>query len=1093
MKRILLVLLAVNPALGGVPQAAPAADPDGVEFFEKRIRPVLVERCYSCHAEGAKAIKGGLRLDTRELTLKGGDSGAAVVPGDPDKSLLIRAVRFTDEELQMPPKKKLPPEIIADLEAWVRRGAPDPRTGGPAVKSPDQEKAARHWAFQAPKEPALPAVKNAALAKSPIDAFVLARLEEAGFKLQPAADKRTLLRRAFIDLVGLPPAAAELEAFEADASPDAFAKQVDALLARPAYGERWARHWMDVSRYSDTKGYTFQEERRFPYSYTYRDWLIRAFNDDLPYDKFLTYQVAADRMNLAGAEQRHLAAMGFLTLGRRFLNRIPDIIDDRLDVLFRGTQGVSVGCARCHDHKFDPISTKDYYSLYGVFASSIEPKDLPLIQMGEKSKENLAYEQEIAKLQGEVQKFRETRHKEITAKLREVKSVAAYLEAAQEARGLKDDELRKLAEKRDLFAHVLTRWRDLLDRTAKTPDPVWIAWHALAAPKPGVPAGADPRFVEAFKTPPTSLKDAAARYAAVLVALKALDAEGSPPNPPFAELDRVYTRADRDKQKQLENKVQAVQVSHPGAPSRAMVLQDGPIHEPHVFIRGNPNSLGEKVPRQFLSILSGPKREPFKDGSGRLDLVRQIASKENPLTARVLVNRVWAEHFGRGLVPTPSDFGLRNDPPSHPALLDWLALRFMEDGWSVKKLHRRILLSAAWQQRSDDVPAAREKDPENTLLWRQNRRRLDFEAMRDSMLSVSGLLDPAMGGRPVQISENPTAQQKMQAETIVNTVGDPGQERSSKRRSVYLYIDRQNLPNTFRNFDFASPDTHSPQRFITTVPQQALFLMNSPFAVELAVGLIQRPEVVRESDVEQRIAALYRTVYGRAPSAAEQTLGRAYLEGEERSGPALAAGPSGWQQGYGSYDEASKRLKSFTALPHFEGGAWQGGRKMPDPKLGWLLLTAEGGHPGAVAAGATVRRWVAPKDAVVSITGVLAHRQAQGDGVRARIASSRLGELASWTAHNTEAETAMSRVEVKAGDFIDFIVDCRGEESFDSFAWAPVIRTVETATATGASPAQEWSAAKGFRGPEGRARKALGSWERYAQALLLANEFMFVD
>jgi hypothetical protein len=1024
---LLAALLAPLPA-SGAPQEQPL-DPEGLELFERRIRPLLVDQCYSCHSPSAKSVKGGLLLDTRANLLKGGDTGPALVPGDPDRSLLLKALRSTDPELKMPPKKKLPADVVADVEAWIRRGAPDPRTGAPAAADPVAAKAAAHWAFKAPRAPADGAPS--------IDGFIRARLQAAGLQPQAPADRRTLLRRACLDLLGLPPTEAEIAAFEADRAPDAFARVVDALLARPEYGERWARHWMDVARYSDTKGYVFQEERRYPYAYTYRDWLVRVFNEDMPYDRFLTCQIAADLM--PDRDPRDLAAMGFLTLGRRFLNRIPDIIDDRMDVVFRGALGLTVGCARCHDHKYDPISIKEYYSLYGVFASSIEPKDLPLLQMGEKTKENLEYEKELQARRDEVAKFRETRHREILAKLREPKTVAAYREAAEAAQGKSDEEVRKIAEKRDLFAFVLTRWRDAL---AKGPVP------------------------------------------------EDLEAPDAPPRVAFADLDRVYTRADRDRQRQLENKIQALQVTHPGAPQRAMALQDGPVVEPHVFIRGNPGNRGEQVPRRFLSIAAGGRREPFTQGSGRLELARAVVSRENPLVSRVIVNRVWMHHFGQGLVRTPSDLGLRSDPPTHPELLDWLAVRFMDDGWSLKKLHRLILGSATWQQRSDETPAAREKDPSNLLLSRQNRRRLDFEAMRDSMLAVSGQLDPARGGRPVQISENPTASTKMQAETILTSIGDPNQERWSRRRSVYLFIDRQNLPNTFRDFDFASPDAHTPQRFTTTVPQQALFLMNSSFVADLSVALVQK---TAEGPAENRVERLYRAVYGRAATPEEVRIGRAWIDAEGRDGAPVAQGPGAWSHGYGVYDEAAKRLKAFTPLPQFAASGWQGGAKLPDSKLGWLLLTAEGGHPGNDQQGAAVRRWTAPKDAVVSVAGVLAHRQAGGDGVRARIVSSRLGELASWTAHNTEADTAMSRIEVKAGDTLDFIVDCRREESFDSFAWAPVIRSVEAASATGAPPGEEWSAAKGFRGPEGKAGRRLGPWERYAQALLLSNEFMFAD
>jgi hypothetical protein len=519
--------------------------------------------------------------------------------------------------------------------------------------------------------------------------------------------------------------------------------------------------------------------------------------------------------------------------------------------------------------------------------------------------------------------------------------------------------------------------------------------------------------------------------------------------------------------------------------------------EPHVFVRGNSNNPGEKIPRRFLEILSLPgKREPFKEGSGRLELAKAIASKDNPLTARVLVNRAWGHHFGQGLVRTPSDFGVRSDPPSHPELLDWLALRFIDDGWSVKKLHRRILLSSTWQQRSDEDPKLREIDPENKLLWRQNRQRLDLESMRDSLLAASGTIDLSMGGRPVGWSSASGINMKMDGETIRNTAADadPGQEVFSKRRTIYIFIDRQNLMGTYRDFDFASPDTHSPLRYSTTVPQQALFMMNSGFVVEESRALVARPEIAGAKEGADRVRQIYRLLFGRAPTADEIALGARYVQAEAAKQGGPVAEGAAWSYGYGPIDPSTKRVAKFAPLPHFTGMAWQGGAKLPDPKLGWVLLTAEGGHPGNPQQGAAIRRWTAPRDGAISIEGILSHRAAQGDGVQARIVSSALGEIASWTAHHTEAATKMTRVEVKKGDTIDFVVECRAEESYDAFGWAPVIRMVESpAAAVGGDVTLEWSAATGFSGPPGKPRKSLSPWEKYAQVLLLTNEFMFVD
>jgi hypothetical protein len=701
------------------------------EFFETRIRPVLVEHCYSCH--GPKKQQAGLRLDGREAITKGADGEPVIVPGHPEKSSLVLAVR-QQGDIKMPPKGRLSDRAIEDLTTWIKEGAywPEDRIVTSAVKADE-----KHWAFQPIRKPALPAVKNASWPATPLDAFILAKLEEKGLKPNPSAEPRTLIRRLYFDLIGLPPTAAEVDEFERAmrANPQAgIAEVIDRLLASPHYGERWARHWLDIARYADTKGYVFQEERRYAYAYTYRDYVVKAFNDDLPFDQFILQQLAADRLVAAGqAPPESQAAMGFLTLGRRFLNNVHDIIDDRIDVVSRGLLGLTVGCARCHDHKYDPIPIKDYYSLYGVFAGSVEPKDLPLIGTPEQTPEYVIFETKVKELEQAVSDFSIKNQKELASKNRKVR-----------------DELRALQKKVDAF--------------------------------------------------------------------------------------RAGSKA---------------------APPRAMILQDAPTpREPHVFLRGNPDNPGPSVPRQFLAVLSGEKRRPFTEGSGRLELARAIASTDNPLTARVLVNRVWQHHFGAGLVKTPSNFGLRSDTPSHPELLDYLAARFMEDGWSLKKLHRLILRSRVYQQASVANPLAGGIDPENRLLARANRQRLDFEAMRDALLAVAGNLDRKRGGPAVDLTSTPY----------------------TGRRTLYGFIDRQNLPGLFRTFDFASPDASTPQRYQTTVPQQTLYLLNNPFVHEQARSLLRRPEIAALTDPPDRIRALHRAIYARDAAAEEIRLGQSFLE-----------------------------------------------------------------------------------------------------------------------------------------------------------------------------------------------------------------------
>ncbi len=1066
---------------------APPPTPEQVEFFEKHVRPVLVERCFKCHSTGANKLKGGLYVDSREGLLKGGDSGAAIAPGKVEESRLIKAVRYLDEDLQMPPKERLAPDVVADLEAWVKMGAPFPGTAAAksAPSTVDFAAARKHWSFQPPKSAAVPAVMMKGWVATPIDAFILAKLEEKGLAPAPPADKRTLLRRATYDLTGLPPTPQEIDAFLSDESSDAFAKVVDRLLASPRYGERWGRHWLDVARYADTKEWVVDEERRLPFSYTYRDWVIQAVNDDLPYDQFVIQQIAADKLDPT-KDRKALAALGFLTVGRSFLNRQPDQIDDKIDVVTRGLMGLTAQCARCHDHKFDPIPTRDYYSLYGVFASSTTPKELPTIGQPERTPEFVAYEKEIRTKEGEITTFKTTRHATLVAGFRTPDKIAEYLLAANESKGAVDEPVvKKRPDPAKPNPVILKRWVAALKKAAESRDPVFSPWLAYAA----IPANefaekardvlgqlmdVNPIVREAFGEAPTSLSEAAQRYGTLLGAFNkdsampdpnmeairlAVCAPEAAPNMPLDEVDQFLNQDDKGKLRKMRKDMEGSQF-HPGAPPRAMALEDTPSPaNPKVFVRGNPGTPGDEVPRQFLGILSGDARIAWKTG-GRLELAQAVASRDNPLTARVWVNRAWLHHFGAGLVRTPSDFGTRGERPTHPELLDWLSVWFMENGWSTKKLHRLVLLSNAWKQSSEGTAETVKADPLNLMFGRMNRLRLEFESMRDSFLSVSGKLDVAMGGRAVQLTTEPY----------------------SGRRTVYGYIDRLNLANMFRVFDFAVPDMHAPQRYTTTVPQQALFLMNSPFVMEQAQALVRRPEIAGEADPEQRIQRLYRAIFGRAATAREVTLAVRFLGLPSHEPSALLPA---WQYGFGAVDEKSGRVKEFTPLAHYTGSAWQGGPKLPDPKTGWCLLTPSGGHAGDDGGHAVIRRWTAPRDGTIAISGTLTHKSPGGDGVRARIVSSAHGEIASWVACRIEAETRISGLGVKRGDTIDFVVDCRADVNSDAFSWAPTLKMKD--------PDEEWSALSGFSGPPEKLPEPLKPWEKYAQVLLESNEFSFVD
>jgi hypothetical protein len=824
-----------------------------------------------------------------------------------------------------------------------------------------------------------------------------------------------------------------------------------------------------VARYADTKEWVVAEERRLPYPYTYRDWVIKAFNDDLPYDRFVTYQLAADRV-VKPDEKAPLAALGFITVGRSFLNRQPDIIDDKIDVVTRGLLGLTVQCARCHDHKYDALTMKDYYALYGIFASSTAPKEMPLLGEPEMSADYMAYKKDLDGREGEIRKFKEKRHGEVVSTYRAPAQITEYLLAAQEAKGAGDEQARTIARGKKLNSFMLQRWVASLKKAAESKDPVFAAWTAYAAiPASGFQGEAP--FVdlddanalvrETFAEAPGSLQDVAERYGLLLGAYnqpkamadpdqealrQALCAAEAPTNMPLDEIDKFFNGGDRDQMKKLKQKVEELH-HHPGAPPRAMTVEESekPTN-PRLFIRGNPGTPGDEVPRRFLEVLCEGKPETFKTG-GRLELAKAIVDPSNPLTARVWVNRVWMHHFGAGIVRTPSDFGVRGEPPTHPELLDWLAVRFMKEGWSTKKLHRTIVLSRTYRQSSRDNAAARQLDPENRLLWRMNRRRLDFESMRDSLLAASAKLDLKMGGRSVELSTEPY----------------------TGRRTVYGYVDRLNLSNLHRVFDFALPDMHAPQRFQTSVPQQALFLMNGGFVLEQAQAL-----AARAPDVE----SLYRAAYGRAPTADEVALGKRFVE---RATPAAGPRAPSWQYGLAAWDDA-KGVLDFKPLPHFTGTAWQGGAKLPDPSLGWATLTAQGGHAADKPAQALVRRWTAPRDGVVSITGSIKHDAKGGDGVLARLQSGRTGAVASWTVARMEVESKLSGLEVKAGETLDFVVLCRADNNSDSFAWSPAVQMAD----------ETWSALSQF-GPVEKVPTALSAWEKYAHVLLQSNEFMFVD
>ena len=949
----------------------PRPTPAQLEFFEKKIRPVLAGKCYECHSRESK-VKGGLQVDTRTALLSGGDSGPALVLGQPEKSLLIKAISGKDKDLAMPPKgEKLTSAQVADFEAWIKMGAPDPRiaTDKPVAKVLyDPEKVKSHWAYQPVTKPVVPAVKDKWV-QTPLDAFVFAKLKENGLIPSPAVDKRTLIRRATYDLTGLPPTVDEVDEFLRDTSSNAFAKVIDRLLASPHYGERWGRHWLDVARYADTKGdRNNRGDPRYPYAWTYRDYVINAFNKDLPFDRFVTEQIAADRLP-QGEDTSALAALGFLTVGKRFMGNANDVIDDRIDVVTQGFLGLTAACARCHDHKFDPIPIKDYYSLHGIFASSFEPENLPTLVDNKNNKNSPEYKDylaQIAAVEGELQRYIETESTKALAPQRA--KVGEYLlaiwenrqqfkdaPAAKAARAAKPPTAGKLpkgplppqnfvalAREKGLDPALLANWGAKLRENAGALHPVFTPFFAFGqlpaedfaakakelavviAANKAAARPVNPILAKAFAgAEPRSMKDVAAIYSTVfkevdeawqavlkdgvdkqpkgkmakeakaaktkkgisnepIIQVAAIPAglpnkdqealrqlihgENSAMQVSERELPRLLGLAGNQFQSRVQairNKIVTVDSTHAAAPIRAMAMNDlAAPRDSAVLFRGEPSNRGPVVPRQFLEVLSGEKRAPFKDGSGRLDLAKSIASRDNPLTARVIVNRVWQWHFGEGIVTSASDFGMRAEKPAHAELLDHLATWFMDNGWSLKKLHRQIMLSSVYQQGSAKNDAYAKKDPGNRLLWKQNLHRLDFEALRDTLLVVGGKLDHTLGGRPIDVTTAATT-----------------------RRTLYGLVDRRELPELFRTFDFANPDMTSSQRYTTTVPQQALFMMNSTLVIEQAKNLAHRSELDKLSDSAEKVRQLYRLALQRPPSADELKLALEYVTKQsERTG-----------------------------------------------------------------------------------------------------------------------------------------------------------------------------------------------------------------
>jgi hypothetical protein len=844
--------------------------PDQTEFFEKKIRPVLVEKCYACH--GAKLSKpmGGLRLDTSDGARKGGDSGPAIAPGDPASSVLIKAISYRNLDLKMPPTGKLSDNEIADFTEWIKMGAPDPRTEAPPApvkKGIDFAEARKFWAFQPVKNPPFPAVKQESWPASAIDRFVLARLEEKQLTPAPPADKRTLIRRVTFDLTGLPPTPHEVEDFLADTSPNAYAKVVDRLLASPHYGERWARHWLDLVRYAETNGHEFDNDKID--AWRYRDYVIRAFNQDLPYNQFVKEQIAGDllhekRLSLDGAYQESPIGTSIFWFGE-ILNSATDSVksradevDNQIDVLSKTFLGLTVACARCHDHKFDPIPTADYYALAGVMHSTALSETV--IDAPQRSSR-------IALLRA---KFEPSAERIVKAPPRpgdivfedfqkptfEGWRVTGQAFGAGPVRGAADS-----FGGSDQFMGSLTSKKFRMPK-------LWV--HVKLAGSKGEPKLKELALLRftivadgykgnhLFATGSDTFQWQSMRMTQHIGRMCYFEIVDRSPMGHIAVSKIVFSDSEQppaDEEEKLSDGPSEIGQPVP-ASIFATVATDEDPHDVRIHIRGNHQSLGEVAPRRFLQVLAGENQPPIGSGSGRLELAEKIAGPDNPLTARVMVNRIWKHHFGYGLVRSTDNFGRTGDLPTHPELLDYLAARFVESGWSVKALHRMIVLSNAYQMSSGENAAAAKIDPQDKLLHHFPVQRLEAEAIRDSILAVSGALNPALFGPSV-----PPYISKFQ-----DGRGKPvsGPLDGAARRSIYIQVRRNFLTPMFLAFDYPLPISTIGRRSVSTVPSQALILMNDEF-LELESREWTRRLEAESSDPPRTVSKMYEAAFAREP------------------------------------------------------------------------------------------------------------------------------------------------------------------------------------------------------------------------------------
>ncbi len=908
--------------------------------FERDIRPILKEHCFDCHG-ATNELKGELDLRLVRFMVKGGESGSAVTPGMPAESLLLERVQAGE----MPPSgKKMPPEQIAIIEKWIAAGASTARAEPEMIDdgigiTPEER---TFWSYQPIQRPAVPKYPAADRVRTPIDSLLLQMMKERKLSFSPDADKLTLLKRLYLDLIGLPPTRDEVDAFMADESPGAYEALIDHLLDSPHYGERWARHWLDVAGYADSEGYTNKDADR-PWAYFYRDYVIRSLNADKPIDQFLQEQLAGDEMvplphkNLAPDQIEKLTATGFLRMaadgtgsGSNDDAARNQTIADTIKIVSTSLLGLSVGCAQCHDHRYDPIPQRDYYALRAVFEPALDwktwrtpPQRKVSLYTDEDRAKAAEVEAEAGKIVAEKNKKQKTYMEEALAK--------------------------------ELLKHPVNM-RDTLRTAYKTP--------------------AGKRSDQQKKL----LK----QYPSVNISAGNL---------------YQYNQKHADELKAFDKRIGEVRAKKPVEQFlRTLTEVPNKIPQTFVFHRGEFKQPTKAVAPAGLTIAAPPGRRTAITSNDatlpttgrRLAYSKWLTNGQHPLVTRVLVNRIWMHHFGRGIVGTPADFGVLGERPTHPRLLDWLASEFVAQGWSLKKLHKLIVTSTVYRQTSVADPAKLAIDGANQLYWKWPVRRLEAEIVRDRILSTSGDLGDKMFGPPVNVKADDAGQ--------VLVDGD------ETRRSIYIRVKRTQPVALLKAFDAPVMEVNCEDRPSSTVAPQSLMLMNSEFILRHARKFAERVQAEVKTPIEVDFDL-------------------------ER----LQGSASAWRFGHGVLDEQAGRVTGFAPLRHWTGSSWQGGEKLPDPKLGYVFLSATGGHPSLKLA--AIRRWVAPRGGTVAITGNLGHPSKNGDGVRGSVVSSRTGVAGQWIAQTGGIETKVGAITVEKGDTIDFVVDCRSNQTSDSFSW----------------------------------------------------------